>query len=531
MSNPAPLRPAAARYDQAVGWACFAVLIVYGLLIDLKGVTNDEAARLYMMNGGLGYGLNAPAAYSSWKGVMAALNPYAYQPLYYLLQNTVMTVAHSHNVILLRLVNLFFLWVGLRGLLALSTAWRLAPRLFLLGAFSLNAYLIMHVLQLREYMLGIAFYIWSTWLVLRLDASKADPASVRLPWFIAYGLLLAAGFYVQTWAVLPAVGQFLFLVLSRRGWNWRFFAKLAVSYAVVLACTVPYLRSHPQRVFIGRWGTEGTALWPQLYAGFHVVVSGSEPGVSGFTDFLFWLWLLLIASVAALLAHNKLTQGTPVPVAELGRQARLMGLCTVVAVAFQIGYFYKTDDLSVSVRYFAIHYFFLTWLVVLAFKGLHDLACDGAGSQRLRRGLKFAVAAVLTVLVGSCGWQVRTFYRNPYYDMDMPRTPDWPRLMAGLSRVLEPNDTVLTRNFIHATAVNFTRPIANPVVSIQDLPAGAPPATGRFLYLETALVIPARPTLVAQLKSLGFATMRDAPFPAADGQGEIPGWRILIFTR
>ena len=50
-----------------------------------------------------------------------------------------------------------------------------------------------------------------------------------------------------------------------------------------------------------------------------------------------------------------------------------MLLCISVSLAFQIGYFYKVENLSVWPRYFIIHYFFLTWLLALAFCYLHTL--------------------------------------------------------------------------------------------------------------------------------------------------------------
>ena len=61
--------------------------------------------------------------------------PYAYQPLYFLIQNTVMRVGHTRAEAVLKGVNIFFLWLSLQGLLALSRGWPPVPRLFLLGLF------------------------------------------------------------------------------------------------------------------------------------------------------------------------------------------------------------------------------------------------------------------------------------------------------------------------------------------------------------------------------------------------------------
>ena len=531
MKSSVPSRPAALRSETVLSLACCLVVGVYGLMIDLKGISNDEAFRLYIMNGGLGYGLNAPAAYSSWRGVLDAISPYAYQPLYFLLHNTVMSVAHRHNLVLLRLVNIFFLWVSLQGLIALSSSWRLVPRLFLLGVFSCNAYLLMHVLEIREYIVSIAFYIWSSWLVLRLDEGTRRETGPRLPWFLAYGVVLALGFYTSTWAVFPAFGQFLFLLVPRPGRKWRFYAQLALSYVIVLAASAPYLRQHPQKINIGRWGSETAGLWPQLSTGFHLVLSGNEPGVSGFSDFLCWFWLLLLAAAAVLLVGKKFTGTASGPSPVILHQGGLAGLCLLVAVAFQVGYYYKVDDLSLAARYFALHYFFLTWLVALAFNYLYDLGGAAEIPSGLSRGLRVAIGAILAVLATSAVCQPRMYYLNPYYDMFMTPGEDWRKLAAGLAPILVPSDTVVTRNFIHGSALNFTWPIANRVVPLPDLPAAAPGVTGRLVYLETGAVRSTRPALLSQLRALGFSTWHETALPSADGKVEIPGWRILVFTR
>ena len=61
---------------------------------------------------------------------------------------------------------------------------------------------------------------------------------------------------------------------------------------------------------------------------------------------------------------------------------------------------------------FALHYFFVTWLVVLAFKSLYDLATLTLRIP-VRRWLKVSVAVVITVTIFSGIFQTWSYYRNP----------------------------------------------------------------------------------------------------------------------
>ena len=261
------------------------VLIVAGLLIaalyasqtNLKGSGTDEGFRLGIINGGHEYTASEPATQATWGDVLDANFPYAYQPLYFLIQNTLMRVGHTHHELVLKFVNVFFLWLSLQGLLALSRGWPLVPRLFALSLFSLNAYLFMHVLQLREYIVGLAFYVWSSWLVLQLDRRPLGRAWADVGWFAAYGVLLTLGFFTQSWVVFPAIAQGLFLIIRRAGDRLRFYAHLAVSYVIVVSVAYPYLQTHSQKVNIGQWGSAETHLWPRLADGFHLVGWAAGP--------------------------------------------------------------------------------------------------------------------------------------------------------------------------------------------------------------------------------------------------------------
>ena len=266
---------------------CLLIIAIYALLMDLKGISTDEGFRLWIINGGAALVHGEPAADASWARVLEANRPYAYQPLYFLIQNSLMRVLPAGGLNFFRSVNLVFLGLCLLGLLALSREWRLVPRLFLLGVFSFNAFLFMHVLQIREYIAGVAFYIWSTWVVLELNQREPGRLQTDAVWFVAYGVLLTIGFYLQSWVVFPAIGQLLFLLLRRRARWWRFLALLALACTIVLCATVPYLVTHQLKMNVGLWASESESVQSHLSSGFHLVLTGHVAGHARFTEFLF----------------------------------------------------------------------------------------------------------------------------------------------------------------------------------------------------------------------------------------------------
>ena len=499
------------------------------MMCDLKSVSTDEGLRLGIINGGKPF-LADPSSVT-WDEVLQTGKPFAYQPLYFLLQRTVINLTHSESPVLLKLVNIGFLWLSLQGLIALSAGWRLAPRLFLLSAFSFNAYLLMHVLQIREYILGVSIYIWSTWLVLQLVDRNLRQAWRDIAWFAAYGLLLTLGFYVQTWVVFVASAQGLFLVLRRKNDRMRFYAHLALGYLIVLAATLPFLNANPQRIDVGRWGTEGTALLPQLSNGFHLVLAGHLTGHSVFTDFIYWFWLAIVSAAAVLVM---LRRADPI-VSEAAEAFRHQGLLVLLSVAFplvfQFAYFYRFDNLSVWPRYFIVHYFFLFWLLSMAVRFLHALAESSEFKPAFRRILRTSLVAVLATLLVSSLYQIRSYYRDPYFDTSLSRSSNWRVLATEIARVLRPDDVLLAHELINQSTLTFSHPFTNQVLLLADLEKGAVGASGRFVYLESVSNQGQRDALANRMATLGFGKMREI-FVKAPATGKIvPDWCLLVFQR
>ncbi len=508
--------------------ACVLILAFYGTMINLKGViSTDEGMRLAIVNGGAGYspGVTSPAP--TWGQVLEMNRHCAYQPLYFLLLNTLMRVTASHDLILFRSVGIAFLALCLLGLLSLSRAWELVPRLFLLGLFSFNAYLFMHVLQIREYTAGLAFYIWSTWLVLRLDARGLGRPWADVAWFSGYGILLTLGFFLQSWVVFPAIAQGCFLLARRPGDRLRFYAHLALSYLIVLAATVPYLLGNPQKAAVGRWATTGLDLCAQLSTGFHLVLAGHLPGQHDFSDLLFWLWLAGIALGAGV----ALGRGQAGAISDDDRRAgRLALLCSLAALAFQIGYAVRVETLSLWPRYFVIHYFFLTWLIALGFNWLWTRRREARQPRVARMGL-YAAAVLLVVSTGSAVFQIRSYHRDPYLDTGFNSASNWQTWTRDLAGVLRPDDVMVTHDYISRATLTIQLPMANHQLLLHEVEDAELRAARRVVYLESSASLAERGKLEAALLGQGFPNLQEIPMYSVDGRSVLSEPRILVFSR
>jgi len=502
--------------------ACLLVLATYVTMIDLKGISTDEGMRLAIINGGFPYRPEGVAPGATWAKVLEINSANAYQPLYFLLLNTLMRLAGAQSDIFFRLVNIVFLLLCLGGLLALSRGWRLTSRLFLLGLFSFNAFLFMHVLQIREYTAGLAFYVWSTWLVLRLDTRQLARPWADVAWFSAYGVLLTLGFFVQSWVVFPSVAQGIFLIMRRAGDRLRFYAHLALSYTIVLSATLPYLRANQQKVNVGLWARENSSIWSHLSVGFHLLLSGHLPGRSPFTEFLFWFWLAAATGALGLIFLGR---------AGARRQAVLLLLCIGISLAFQVGYAWRIETLSLWPRYFVIHYFFLVWLIALGFATLDEMRAAPALPLARRRSLAGFAGVLAAIMTGSAVFQVHSYRSDPYLDTGVTRASDWRTMAAELSKILQSSDVVIVNDFIIRGTLTFTRPISNQVVLLSQMDDAEFRHAKRLLYLAPDRLKPGWAGVIARMSTLGFAHEQEIDLHSTDGTTVLNEWHVVIFSR
>ncbi len=510
---------------------CVLIIATYLMMIDRKGISTDEGMRMAIINGGQQYEPSGVSPDATWPNVLETNSANAYQPLYFLIQNTLMRLTGRQNDLFFRSVNVGFLALCLAGLITLSNRWPTTSRLFLLGLFSFNAFLFMHVLQIREYIVGLAFYIWSTWFVLRLQVHRFDRPWPDIAWFGSYGVLLSLGFFTQSWVVFPSVAQGLFLLVRRNGDRLRYYVHLALAYTVVLCATLPYLRTHQQKVNVGLWATDQDSIWPHLSVGFHLLLSGHAPGTSAFTEFLFWFWLAAAVVAAVLVLRPRTATPPGGATADARRQGGLMILCMGAALAFQIGYALKIENLSLWPRYFVIHYFFLTWLIALGFATVDEARRAATAPLALRRRLTLALSALAVLLAGSAVFQTRSYWRDPYLDTGVSRGDDWRTVAAEVARLLQPTDVAMTPDYIIRGTLTFTHPLANRVICLSELAQAELAATPRLVYLEPKRLAAQRDSLLAQLGDAGFRRLQVIDLPVTGGGGVISEWKVVVFTR
>ncbi|WP_438479484.1 hypothetical protein [Oleiharenicola lentus] len=509
--------------------AGLAVIVTYFAMIDLKGISTDEGMRMAIIHGGEQYTSERVSPGATWEKVLATNSANAYQPLYFLFQNTLMRVAGTHQDNFFRAINIGFLGLSLMGLLKLSATWRITSRLFLIGLFSFTGFLCMHVLQIREYIVGVTFYVWSTWLVLKLDQRQLGRPWADIVWFSGYGVLLMLGFFVQSWVVFPAIAQGAFLVLRRRPAWLRFYAHLALSYIVVICTTMPYLRENQQKLNVGLWAHEGPSIWSQVANGFHLLFSGHQIGQSRFAEFIVWFWVLALSAALGLIF--KLGEKMLSALAGIRRQAVLMLMCVTISLIFQIGYALKIETLSLWPRYFIIHHFFIVWLIALGFAALDEMRCDVKTSIRTRQISTAAIGLLAIGMLSSAVFQVRSYYADPYLDTSVSHKSDWRVMAAEISRTLQPDDVVVVSDYIIRGTLTFTRPIANRVVPLPALTAVDLNSIQRFVYLEHVRYKTDRANLLSELVRANFTSTQEIKLHSPGGTEVLPEWMLVVLTR
>ena len=218
--------------------------------------------------------------------------------------------------------------------------------------------------------------------------------------------------------------------------------------------------------------------------------------------------------------------------AEFKQQSLLMVLCIAISLAFQVGYFVKMDsNLPVWPRYFVIHYFFLTWLAAATFNYLYELRSAGGGSRWRRRSLTSVLTVIAAVAIASGVFQTISYYKNPLLDTGLSRESNWHTTTSELARFVEPNDLLVTYDFICRTNLTFTRPIPNRVILLPEMETTELKFVDRVVYLESISVLTQRNDLVARMSALGFKTMQEIRIHSTDGNSLVTDWRFLTFKR
>jgi hypothetical protein len=444
------------RFDTWILVACAATCVaIFVLFSDLKGIWTDEGARLAIMNGNRLFSARQDTSIASSGEVLKAVQTSNYQPLYYLLQNSVIRIAKSHNFVLLRSVNIAFLGGGIALLIFLSRRWPLLPRVVLILGTVLNGYLMMHVLQIREYSLGCLFLLLVYLFAYSLFERGLRPiSSAEIGRYSAFGLIVGIAALNSFWIVPAVAGAVTFLLMFSRKPGGTF-ARLLLSLAVfgVIMLMQEHLIGFAQKVRVGHWGnTTWPAFWNSLDFGVSFFITGQDTA-SRFAKLAAFGFVVL--NVIATLLLFPWRNGT-VNTERTDRSLLFYALLSVFMIAslfaFQLLYFIvERDTLAVWPRYFFQHYVLFHILVSCQFCYAFIVVSDRrvAGLARL-----FIWGWAGLLLLAVTYWSLTSsmgYYRDPFADTGMNKSCNWRKLSSRIKSTVAEDVLVFSRILEGAT--------------------------------------------------------------------------------
>jgi hypothetical protein len=451
------------------------------LLSDLKGISSDEGLRLLTMNGGQLFQGDRSGTTASLKDVMTAVRDTNYQPLYYLLQNRVMTVARSTDPVLLRTANILFAAALLGGTACLARRWPPVAALYLVGTIAFSGYFATHVLQIREYTLGLLFlllvYLYSCRLVQRSERTPLFPNILQ---HVAYGLL-AVGACLNSFWILPAwcgavAGQW---ALAKRRLEATALLACSVVSAMAGLRLLRAVQGFEKKVDVGLWDQRDASAAQVAEAfsdGISFILAGSEvpPSGAGAAARILALAVFTTAAAGALLVavRPSIARGSD----KLRMHIVLSGFMLGALCLFQICYFLvRKDMISLWARYFFQHFWLLHVLIA---------AIIGMMAHRLRpRATRVGIGAFLLL---SAAWAIQgtvQYWRNPYSDTGLGRDCQW-RVFASRLRELSRGDPIVFTRTLEAATASFSERFPNSLLLVDKLGADAAAWPSTFRLVE-----------------------------------------------
>ena len=442
------------------------IAIIYVLSIDLKGVWTDEGNRYMLMAGGQTWEqYNHSGSFGSFPQVITAVRTMSlYVPLFYLIDNAVIRLAQSHSDLLLRLVNVLWLLLGLQGLLRFFRNYSESTRFFAMAVFALNGYMLMHVMQIREYPMYLALLIWSSCFLFELLELASDvPWRRRVPTLVGYGVLMGLFFYSQPYSVFALAAQVLIVLTWNRN-RLASFRRMALSYAIAAAITAPWIV-----VFLVRYhGTINPGVYDRRASTLALLLQSLKWGFSALLIYGSWdghplmqvFLVLLVAGVPAIWILAARSGEPP------DRRAIYALLTSVLFFVFQIA-FSLNQPLSLWSRYFVSYYFGYVVLATCAFSSLRNYA----EKQRRRRWIVLSTAALLFVCIVGLE-QIRLYREDPYMDTGMTAACNWRVTSRAMLRYVRPDETIAYYHPLLAWTISIDYPLFPNELSYSDIDSG-----------------------------------------------------------
>jgi len=416
--------------------ALWIAVIFYASCLDLKDIWTDEGARYILMSGGQTWEqYNQTGHHGSFAGVITAVGPTSYQPLYYLTANAILRAARSNSAILLRLVNILWLLAALQGLLRFFRGYGVFTRLFALVILALNGFMLMHVMQIREYPMYVALMLWSGCLCFEVLETPGPPP-FRQWWgrLAGYGLAMALLFYAHVACVFAFAAQAVIL-LTRKPNRPAFLRGLAFAYAVAAALVTPWLVTiyvrFPNKIDPGSWDRRQatfTLLRDSMLTGFRHLLTydvwNGAPLQQAFT-------ILILAGIPLAWAATLLRREA------LDRRALYAVLTMVFFAVFQIVYFFKNEPQSVWPRYFIAYFAGYAILATSAFAVLERHARLSPNPL-----WKAAAAAVFLLACTAGAAQIHYYRADPYMDTGMTAQCNWRVVTRAMIPHIGPAETI-----------------------------------------------------------------------------------------
>jgi len=478
--------------------ALWFIAILYFLSIDLKGAWTDEGYRYILLSGGQRWSeSNRSGSFGSFSNVITVIHRNSqYVPLFYLIDNAVIRIAKSHSDLLLRMVNLLWLMLSLQGLLRLFRNYTEGTRLFAMSTFALNGFVLMHMMQIREYPLYLALQIWSSCLLMEILELPPNVARRKeWPLFAGYGALMGLFFYTQPYAVFTLAAQVV-MALARKRNVLVSLREMALSYVIAAAAITPWiilrLRSGMN---VGHWDTR-----PQTLA---VLVESLKTGFGSLLIYNSWTGHPLMQSFVVVVVIG-------IPLAWIfaarsgeapDRRAVYALLTCTFFFIFQVAYFFLNEPLSVWPRYFVGYSVGYVVLATCAFSFFQRSVAKR--NQWYWRGLS---PVILTFACISGLQQVRLYRDDPFLDTYMSAACNWRGTGLAMLRHVRPDETVVYYNPLLAWTINLSYPLFPNELSYSDVADSSKLAGKAVLWvLDTGVVRDYTEQTLAILRSAKYA--------------------------
>jgi hypothetical protein len=472
----------------------FACVVLYFVFSDLKGIWTDEGIRLAAINGNRLFEGDSVGTAADLPGVWAALSTTNYQPLYYILQNLIMQISKSRDLVLLKSVNILLLLGCILVTLRMTRTWPLLARWYLAVTTFFSGYLLMHVLQVREYMLGLLFLalVYSFTFQL-LQRELREPAAWNPALYAAYGALVGVASLNSFWIVPAWAGALAALLfVSRRRMPTA--AGIAIAGAVLLLVfsAIHVVQGFGGKVDVGVWDPNAG-----LFRGLSMALGGLSYIVTG--EVIYELntgltlreltraapALIVIGGVTGFAAFFPLRRALGSrPLAPLEIHCVLSLLMFVALLAFQAVYYIgRRDTLPMWLRYFFQH-FWLLHVLMAAVVGCLVLNMRGKWGAMRERWMAGAGLAVL--LVAGTIWSIKgsaAYYANPYADTILSPGCEW-RTLAPKVRDFARGDAIVFGRLLEGATMTYSARFLNKLFVLDRMPSDRASWPSSFVFVE-----------------------------------------------